>query len=81
MITYATSIPQLPKVYDEVAQAPKRMECQAIKERLCSVADMLGLLNYVPAATAGLTKKISGCDFSHFNLTDLSVGIHPCITT
>jgi hypothetical protein len=80
-ITYATSIPLLPEVYHEVAKAPKRMERQAIEERLRCVADTLGLLDYVPAATAGLTKKISGCDFSHFDLADLEAGIHPFITT
>jgi hypothetical protein len=41
----------------------------------------LGLLDYVPTATAGLTKKISGCDFSHFDLSDLEAGIHPFCTT
>jgi hypothetical protein len=80
-IMYATAIPLLPKVYHEVAKAPKYMERQAIEETLRCVADTLGLIDYVPAATAGLTKKIPGCDFSHFNLTDLKAGIHPFITT
>jgi hypothetical protein len=80
-ITYATATPLLLEVYHEVEKAPKRMEQKAIEERLRCMADTLGLLHYVPATTAGLTKKISGCDFSHFDLTDLKAGIHPFITT
>jgi hypothetical protein len=79
-VTYAHSVDQLPEVYHDIAKSPKRMERQAIEERLRSTADDLGLLNYVPAATAGCTKKISGCDFSHVDLLDLEAGIHPFYT-
>ena len=30
---------------------------------------------------AALTKKMAGCDFSHFDLQDLEAGIHPFGTT
>jgi hypothetical protein len=80
-VTYAPTTDHLPEVYHDIACSPKRMERQAIEERLRAVADTLGLLDYVPAATAGLTKKISGCDFSHFDLQDLEAGIHPFCTT
>jgi hypothetical protein len=80
-VTYATTVQQLPAVYHDVAKSPRRMERQAVEERLRAVADRLGLLDYVPAATASLTKKIAGCDFSHFDLQDLEAGIHPFCTT
>jgi hypothetical protein len=80
-VTYAPTVQHLPEVYQDVAASPKRMERQAIEERLRAVADTLGLLDYVPAATAGLTKKIAGCDFSHFDQQDLEAGIHPFCTT
>jgi hypothetical protein len=80
-ITYASTIQQLPDIYHDVSSSPKRMERQAVDERLRAVADTLGLLDYVPAATASLTKKIAGCDFSHFDIQDLEAGIHPFCTT
>jgi hypothetical protein len=80
-VTYATTVQQLPEVYHDVAKSPKRMERQAVDERLRAVADSLGLLDYVPAATAALSKKIAGCDFSHFDSQDLEAGIHPFCTT
>jgi hypothetical protein len=45
------------------------------------MADSLGLLDYVPTAMATLTKKIAGCNFSHFGMQDLEAGIHPFCTT
>lgn len=57
------------------------MECQAAKEHLQDVADILGLLDYVPAATATFIKKVARCDFSHFNLKGLDTGIHTFGTT
>jgi hypothetical protein len=80
-VTYATTVQQLPQIYHDIAKSPKRMERQAVEERLRATADTLGLLDYVPAATAALTKKIAGCDFSHFDLQDLEAGIHPFGTT
>jgi hypothetical protein len=80
-VTYSTTTQQLPDIYQDVANSPKRMERQAVEERLRAVADSLGLLDYVPAATAALTKKIAGCDFSHFDMQDLEAGIHPFCTT
>ena len=80
-ITYATTVQQLPEMYHDISKSPKRMERQAVEERLRAVADSLGLLDFVPAATAALTKKIAGCDFSHFDLQDLEAGIHPFGTT
>jgi hypothetical protein len=80
-ITYCTTSQQLPDIYHDVSTSPKRMERQAVEERLRAVADRLGLLDYVPAATASLTKKIAGCDFSHFDMQDLEAGIHPFCTT
>jgi hypothetical protein len=83
-VTYSTTVQQLPAVYHDIAKSPKRMECQAVEERLRATADTLGLLDYVPAAMAALThspSKIAGCDFSHFDLQDLEAGIHPFGTT
>jgi hypothetical protein len=83
-VTYSTTVQQLPAVYHDIAKSPKRMERQADEERLRATADTLGLLDYVPAATAALThspSKIVGCDFSHFDLQDLEAGIHPFGTT
>jgi hypothetical protein len=80
-VTYATTVNTLPEMYHEISKSPKRMERQAIEERLRAVADTLGLLDYVPAATAALTKKIASCDFSHFDLQDLEAGIHPFCTS
>jgi hypothetical protein len=80
-VTYATTVQQLPKVYHDIAKSPKRMERQAVEERLRATANSLGLLDYVPAATAALTKKIAGRDFSHFDLQYLEAGIHPFGTT
>jgi hypothetical protein len=80
-VTYATTVRQLPEIYDDISRSPKRMERHAVEERLRTVADTLGLLDYVPAATTSLTKKITGCDFSHFDMQDLEAGIHPFVTT
>jgi hypothetical protein len=80
-ITYAATVQQLPQIYQDISDSPKRMERQAVGERLRHVADDLNLLDYVPAATATLSKKISGCDFSHADHQDLEAGIHPFTTT
>jgi hypothetical protein len=80
-VTYSTTVQQLPEVYFDIAKSPKRMERLAIEERLRAVADTLSLLDYVPAATATLSKKISGCDFAHIDVDDLEAGIHPFCTT
>jgi hypothetical protein len=79
-ITYVSSVQQLPEVYQDIAQSPKRMERQAIEERLRTVADTLGLLDFIPIATATLTKKMTSCDFSHVDTADLEAGIHPFVT-
>lgn len=52
-VTYATTVQQLPKVYQDIAKSLKHMERQAVEEHLRAVADSLGLLDYVPEATAG----------------------------
>lgn len=80
-LTYAPTPDLLPEVYHDIAKSPKRMERQAIEERFRAVADTLSLLEYVPPATSSLTKKISSCDYSHFNLNDLEAGLHPFCTT
>jgi hypothetical protein len=80
-VTYSTTVQQLPSVYHNIAKSPKCMERQAVEERLRATANTLGLLDYVPAATAALTKEIAGCDFSHLNLQDLEAGIYPFGTT
>jgi hypothetical protein len=67
-VTYATTPQQLSDIYHDICKSPKRMERQAVEERLWAVADSLGLLDFLPAATAVVTKQISGCDFSHFDL-------------
>jgi hypothetical protein len=80
-LTYSLGSDQLPAIYHDIAKSPKRTERQAVEERFRAVADSLALLEYVPPATAGLTKKITSCDFSHYDLSDLEAGIHPFCTT
>lgn len=80
-LTYSLGSDQLPAIYHDLAQSPKRTERQAVEERFRAVSDPLALLEYVPPATAGLTKKITSCDFSHYDLSDLKAGIHPFCTT
>lgn len=58
----------------------KRMERQqAIKQRFWAVVDTLLLMEYVPIATASLTKKISNCDYRHIDMADLEGGVHPSL--
>lgn len=79
-LTYVMIADQLPAVYHNIAQSPKRMERQAIEERFQAVADTLSLIEYVPITTASLAKKISSCDYRHINMADLEGGMHPFIT-
>jgi hypothetical protein len=59
-VTYATTVQQLPKVYQDIAKSLKHMERQAVEEHLRAVADSLGLLDYVPEATAGAHQENCG---------------------
>lgn len=70
----------LPSIYALMANAPKKMERHAIEEALRLTADRLGLLDYIPEATTGLTRKIASVQFTHHDIDDLDAGIHPFIT-
>lgn len=71
----------LPLLYHDLAGSNKKTERLVIEECFCSVADDLGLLDYTPLTTPSLAKKLTTCTFAHNDLSNLSAGIQPFITT